>query len=138
MTILVWLSLRYSKLPISSQDTLNIISLAIFVYFCRYLIRQIVSLLEDRLIMAPDFLIDMKEDNVCLELVSNKDENNNWLPRMFQLVKYASECPICQAEVLLDKGEPDFPRRIVGRCQESPREHVYTFDRATKTGFKLR
>lgn len=57
---------------------------------------------------------------------------------MYLNIKYASQCPVCEAEVLLDKGEPDFPRRIVGRCQESPREHVYSFDRVTKTGMRLR
>ena len=53
-------------------------------------------------------------------------------------MKYLGECPICGAEVLLDKGEPDFPRRLVGRCQESPREHIFSFDRVTKAGMKLK
>ena len=59
-------------------------------------------------------------------------------PRSLRLVKYAATCPTCKAQVLLDKGEPDFPRRIVGRCHESPREHVFSFDRVSQTGYRLR
>jgi hypothetical protein len=136
--VLVWLSLKWSNAPISSKDVFNIISTGIFIYVCRYYLLRFTRFFEDRIIMAPDILVDMTNVNVCLELVSIKDENNNKLPRVFQLVKYASECPICKSEVLLEVGEPDFPRRIVGRCQESPREHVYSFDRSTKTGYKLR
>lgn len=36
--------------------------------------------------------------------------------------------------IKLDRGEADFPRRIVGRCEEHPREHVFSFDRMLKRG----
>jgi hypothetical protein len=36
--------------------------------------------------------------------------------------------------VKLDRGEPDFPHRIIGRCEEHPREHVFSFDRSSKRG----
>ena len=38
----------------------------------------------------------------------------------------------------LKDGEPDYPRRLVGRCHESPREHVFSFDRVTRRGCVLR
>lgn len=50
------------------------------------------------------------------------------------LRRYVAPCPICSATVRLASGEPDFKRRIVGRCEESPREHVYSFDRVTLEG----
>lgn len=50
------------------------------------------------------------------------------------LRRYVAPCPICSATVRLASGTPDFKRRIVGRCEESPREHVYSFDRVTLEG----
>jgi len=58
--------------------------------------------------------------------------------RLIRLVRYSAPCPICGTTIYLDKGEPDFPRRLVGRCNESPREHVYSFDRVTQKGSVLR
>lgn len=87
--------------------------------------------------LAPDHLVSIGEFGVCVELHKEnfKDKSS---PRILRLVKYLAECPICGAEVLIDKGGPDFPRRLIGRCQESPREHIFSFDRITKTGNKLR
>jgi hypothetical protein len=82
-------------------------------------------------------MVGFKEFGVCLELFKPEGSNAD-TPKRARMIKYAGTCPICAAQVLLDKGEPDFPRRIVGRCQESPREHVYSFDRATRTGYHLR
>lgn len=51
-----------------------------------------------------------------------------------QLTKYVGLCPLCKAQVELEKGDPDFPGGIIGRCKESPRERIYSFDRVTKLG----
>ncbi len=103
-------------------------------FYAKFKFYELIQLLEDRITMAPLKLLSTTEQAVCLELVTTTDKKN----KILRLVKYASQCPICQAEILLDKGEPDFPRRIVGRCKESPREHVYSFGRITLTGNKLR
>lgn len=47
----------------------------------------------------------------------------------YSLVQYRSVCPICQSEVWLDSGRKQFPGRYVGRCSDSPLEHVFSFDR---------
>ncbi|HEX7820883.1 MAG TPA: hypothetical protein VF463_09720 [Sphingobium sp.] len=52
---------------------------------------------------------------------------------------YVADCPICDAEtVMLERGGAEFPGRIVGRCRNSPREHVFSFDRVTLEGAPLR
>ncbi|MBL8483485.1 MAG: hypothetical protein JNJ60_14905 [Rhodocyclaceae bacterium] len=89
--------------------------------------------------MANDSPFAIEEPGVCLELATpSTPANGARPPRVLRLVKYAALCPIGSAQLLLDKGEPDFPRRIVGRCTESPREHVFSFDRATHSGDRLR
>ncbi|GFE77360.1 MULTISPECIES: hypothetical protein [Sphingomonadaceae] len=53
--------------------------------------------------------------------------------------RYFADCPICDAEtVMLARGGLEYPGRIVGRCQNSPREHVFSFDRVTLEGAPLR
>lgn len=134
---LMWILLSQGKTPLSTQDVM-LISLAIgIVMYCRHVFHQLSILFDDRIMLAPDNLIGFGESNVCIEIAKENFKNKS-SPRVLRLVKYMAECPVCGAEVLLDKGEPDFPRRIIGRCQESPREHIFSFDRVTKTGMKLR
>jgi hypothetical protein len=92
---------------------------------------------EDKVIMASDWFVKYKESNVLQELVTIKNEKDELSHKEVRLTKYVSTCNICGAKVYLENGEPEFPRRIVGRCGESPREHVYTFDRVTLIGKKL-
>jgi hypothetical protein len=94
--------------------------------------------LEDRVVMASDWFLKFEESNVLQELVTIKDENNTFSHKEVRLTKYVSTCAICGEKIYLDYGEPEFPRRIIGRCNESPREHIYSFDRVTLLGSKLR
>ena len=87
--------------------------------------------------MASDHLLGFKEANVVQEIVTVNDAEGNFLHKKVQLVKYVAVCKVCGTQVVLEKGEPNFRRRIVGRCKESPREHVYSFDRVTKKGSRL-
>lgn len=136
--LLIWYILSKNKNPVTSQDLMVIIFAFGALYYCWQALRKWLQLVEDRIVMAPDHLLSWGEFNVSLELDRVSGENKKRITKILRLVKYASQCPICEAVIQLDKGEPDFPRRIVGRCQESPREHVYSFDRITKTGMRLR
>lgn len=93
-------------------------------------------LLDKRIIMAPDALLSFREHGVQLELT--RTSNIPGAPSRLGLVRYAATCPICGAKVLLDKGGKEFHGRLVGRCQESPDEHVYSFDRVTRSGKSMR
>jgi len=53
-------------------------------------------------------------------------------------VRYAATCPVCNARVQVESGGREFHGRLVGRCQESPDEHVFSFDRVTRAGKSLR
>lgn len=132
--LIFWLALNSKKEAFSANDMVSVIFMMGLAYYAQFKFFSLIHFLEDRIIMAPLKLLGLYEKDVSLELVTSKDRKSKFL----RLIKYASQCPICQAEILLDRGEPDFPRRIVGRCKESPREHVYSFDRITLTGNKLR
>lgn len=99
--------------------------------------KRIDRFIDDRIIIASELFMGWAELSLVQELVTVNDEKGNFLYKKVQLTKYVAICPICNAQVELAKGEPDFLRRIIGRCKESPREHIYSFDRVTKLGVLL-
>lgn len=97
-----------------------------------WLVVPCIRLFEDRIVLAYELIMAFKEKPAQLELLRDGDLS------FIRLVRYSAPCPICGATIYLEKGEPDFPRRLVGRCYDSPREHVFSFDRVTQKGIVLR
>jgi hypothetical protein len=91
-------------------------------------------LLDDRIGLAPEWMLHWKESGATVEILNGENAD---APRRIQVLRYTATCPVCGAMVKLDRGEPDFPRRLVGRCEDSPREHVFSFDRITRSGAAL-
>ncbi|MCA9802448.1 MAG: hypothetical protein KC777_10810 [Cyanobacteria bacterium HKST-UBA02] len=58
-------------------------------------------------------------------------------PNSIRIVRYSATCPLCGGRVRLTDGRKQFPRRIIGRCDASPREHVFSFDHHCRTGYRL-
>ncbi len=133
---LLW-AMSQSASPVTTHDVIILIYIGFLAWYARQLIDRFCRLVEDQIVLASDHMLGFKEFGVCLELFKHEGSNTD-TPKCARMIKYAGICPICSAQILLDKGEPDFPRRIVGRCQGSPREHVFSFDRATRTGYRLR
>jgi len=111
--------------------------IVLFYWLAYRSLQQFTRLIDNRIIMASDAMLGLREFGVCLELFK-PNARKVGAPKKARMIKCAARCPVCAAQVLLDVGEPDFPRRIVGRCQESPREHVFSFDRVTRSGYRLR
>ena len=127
-----WLSLSNPH-PVTTHE----LSLFIGIFGLSYLvwikiIRPWVRIFDDRIVLAHDLLVNFKEKPAQFELL--KDDEL----RLIRLVRYSAPCPICGATVYLEDGAPDHPRRLVGRCHESPREHVFSFDRVTRRGGVLK
>jgi hypothetical protein len=81
------------------------------------------------------FRPDSEVESFVLEDV--RDLANAKAPKRIDLVKYTSECPICGGRVVVGSGGFRFWARLVGRCQRSPREHVFSFDHVTEVGSRL-
>lgn len=114
-----------------------IITVALIVWISYSLISPLSQLLNWRIICAPDLLVSFKEQNVLLELVSTGPKSEG-APNVIRLVRYAGTCPICLSRVEICEGKKEFPNRFVGRCNESPAEHVFSFDRMLLKGKLLR
>jgi len=94
---------------------------------------------QDKIVMAPDWMTPLKETSVQLELkkVSIDTLDTGKVIRELRLLVYSAKCPICTGRVEVQSGGIQFPFRLVGRCVESPREHVFSFDHVTRTGKPL-
>lgn len=120
--------------PLATADLAVVIGAGLAAWFFWLRLRYLVRWVDDQIVMASESMLGFWEHGVCLELYRPQTGQQ----RRARIVKYAAQCPSCGAQILLDHGEPDFPRRLVGRCRNSPREHVFSFDKATLSGYRLR
>lgn len=132
LSLISWTALSVPK-PVTARDLTTLISIFAVPYtLWLVFIKPCVRLFDDRIVPAPELLISLKEKSAQLELFKDGDL------RLIRLVCYSAKCPICGATLHLEDGSPDYPRRLVGRCYDSPREHIYSFDRVTQKGTVLR
>jgi hypothetical protein len=80
-------------------------------------------LVYDCVVMAPQLLVSIKEDDCQLEMYRTPN-NERWT----RLVRFSADCPVCGSTIELRPGAPEHRLPIVGRCKESPYAHVYSFD----------
>lgn len=132
--ILLWLLLWHSKGPLTGQE-LVVTAMAIGLPLAGYWhLRDIFRFFDDRIMIAPEWALAWKEFGATVEINRSKNPDE---ASTIRVQRYSTKCPICGWVVKLDRGEPDFPRRVVGRCEENPREHVFSFDRSSKLGVLL-
>jgi hypothetical protein len=119
--------------PITTKDLAGLIGMVALPAWAWFdVIKPWFRLLEDRIKPASTSILALKEKPAQIEVFRDNDL------RVIRFVRYSGTCSVCGASVYLDDGSPDFPRRLVGRCSESPREHVFSFDRVTRRGAVLR
>lgn len=135
LVCLLWLGLWTRKEPLAGSDlVLLTLGLGIPWYAYKHL-EEAFRLFDERIIVAPEWMLSWKERGATIEINRSRDPGAH---SKISVCRYSAECPICGWMVKLDNGNPDFPRRILGRCEENPREHVFSFDRSTKRGSPLR
>lgn len=89
-------------------------------------------LIDDRINIASEYWAGGGESSQ-VELVRTGDGEVD-----VQFVRYSAMCLVCGSKVEVVDGKSEFHHRLIGRCRESPREHVFSFDRVTRTGFPIR
>ncbi|WP_247539163.1 hypothetical protein [Ralstonia pseudosolanacearum] len=138
LLILLWLALTTQSAKIRTGDIVTLILSAALVGWLGYeLLSPFWRLIDLRIIMAPDVLLSFRDQNVQLEAAKEPVDGDQHV-RVIRLVRYSAPCPKCGETVHLHDGRREFPGRLIGKCDEYPSEHVYSFDRFTKTGIPLR
>lgn len=136
--IWLWLALNIAGQAASPGFIVTLLLIAtMIVWFGVSILRPLSVLADRRIIMAPDVLVSFRELHVQLELAREKPEDAEPF-KLIRLVRYSAKCGICGETVHLSDGRLEFPERLVGRCEEHPTEHVYSFDRYNKIGRPLR
>lgn len=135
VTLCLWFLLWLQTAPLSGRDIVVLVAAVGLPYFAHRPVTEIWQLFEDRIIIAPGWMLAWKERGATIEIIRSLDTA---IPSEIKVSRYTAACPICSRMVRLDKGEPDFPWRLIGRCEENPREHVFSFDRSTYLGIALR
>lgn len=87
----------------------------------------------DRIVIAPWWMQSVHEDRLLERRAPPRH-----LDKSIKAVRYIAECPLCDGKVSATKGRLEFFGRIVGRCEEAPVEHVFSFDHITRNGKLLR
>lgn len=138
LLVLLWLALTTQSARILTGDIVTLVLFAAIVGWLGFaFLSPFWRLIDLRIIMAPDLLLSLRERGVQLEAAKEPADDGQHI-RVIRLVRYSGRCPKCGETVHLHDGRREFPGRLVGKCDEHPAEHVYSFDRFTKTGSPLR
>ena len=121
------LYLSHEPATIARLTQLLFVSLC-FIFVWRYVYHPWWKLIDHRVILAPSGAAALLEDPCQLEMYRRDSEK--WI----RLVRFTADCPLCGGSVELAKGHPDHQQPLVGRCQESPHYHVFSFDRSHQAG----
>jgi len=127
-----WLLVEFSQKKFVSSAVLALSLLSISGVIWYLFVRPLLLLIDNRIKKMDDIWLPFDSDSCELELVVSKNI------KYFKVIRYKSCCSICGSDVKLDNGGREFFSRLVGRCSKSPREHVFSFDKATLLGYPLR
>lgn len=126
--LLLWILIfQFGKGDLQTLKALLMIGcLAALLYWAT---RPVFLVLSARVVAAPMWLQSDDSDNL-IEWRSPP----RWAAKSVHLVRYSGECPLCRGRVLVQQRRWFAPDDLVGRCEEAPRAHVFTFDHVLRTG----
>lgn len=106
------------------------IGISLFLFSLWITAGSFINLPEKRIVLAPYWMQSEFNDRLI--------EIQKYPIKTIKAVHYSSTCPICQGKINAVSGKLEFWGRIVGRCENAPNEHVFSFDHVTRSGRSLR
>lgn len=110
-----------------------LLSLAAVYGVTWWTIGRLLDLPAKKIVVAPWWMQSMGDDR----LLEHRSPPR-YTARRIKAARYTASCPICGGKISAQAGGWEFWGRIVGRCDNSPTEHVYSFDHITRLGKALR
>ncbi|OUR83431.1 hypothetical protein A9Q82_01720 [Cycloclasticus sp. 46_120_T64] len=98
-----------------------------------YSFSPIYHVVESRAEVAPWWLQPGIHSDYLLIFNRNKPQSANTVERK----RFTSECPNCKGRIIIKKGRLTNSGRLIGHCENSPREHLFSFDHYLRTGRPL-
>ncbi len=123
--------------PVTSSNLRSLLMAALIGWFFYFFhIRSWLTLTDRKMmILHPGEHLKNSERPAQVEKVHDPDNGDF---AQYKVVRYESSCQICGGPVEIQDGGKAWPDRFVGKCTNSPLEHVYSFDRFTMRGKLLR
>lgn len=106
------------------------VSIGLFLLSIWITTGSFIQLPDKRIVLAPIWMQSEWNDRLI--------EVQKQPTKTIKAVHYSSTCPICQGKINAVSGKFEFWGRIVGRCENAPNEHVFSFDHVTRSGKSLR
>lgn len=94
---------------------------------------QFYSLADNKIVVAPWWMQSHTSDRMLERRYPPLYPESS-----INAVRYTSKCPICDGIISVKSGGLEFRNRLIGYCEHSPREHVYSFDHITRKGKYVR
>jgi hypothetical protein len=114
-------------------DTVKaLVMIACLVGLLIWATRPVFLVLRAKIVSAPVWL-QSDDDDRLIEWRSPP----RWPAKSVHLVRYSGECPLCHGRVLVQQRRWFVPDELVGRCEDSPRAHVYSFDHLLRVGRRI-
>lgn len=132
--MLVLISFSHAR-PVSTVDVAALLVLGSAAWTWWHFMQPIIRLPIERITVANDLLLGWSQMNGQFRLV--RDAHSKRLGGWFQLERHHGTCPLCSGEVDVFDGGKAFPGRLIGRCGDSPIEHVFSFDPVSRVGHPL-
>lgn len=121
--------------PIQISDLGLLLTLLAVTWTCWHFTQPLIRLPIDRVTIANDLFLAWSELYGQFRLT--RDAKSKVAGGWFQFVRHWGTCPLCAGEVEIAPGGQAFPERLVGRCSDSPLEHVFSFDPVSLLGRPL-
>ncbi|MGM8936938.1 hypothetical protein ACS8E9_19000 [Pseudomonas neustonica] len=127
LLLLLWLVYGSSAVELKQILALGVVAV-IYWFVWRQVYEPFFRLIDSRVVQAPAWVSGLTEDPCELEMYRQAD--GQWT----RLVRFSGECTLCGGRVELKRGAPEHAYPLVGRCNNSPHAHVYSFDRMLLNG----
>jgi hypothetical protein len=111
----------------------SVFSLAIVIWTTWVTVGPLLQLATLRIVLAPWWMQSVDDDRLLETRFPPRFQT-----KAIRAVRYTTSCPICGGKVIAKPGGREFRDRFVGRCEEAPIEHVFSFDHVTRDGRGLR
>lgn len=136
---LIWGSLYFAwrqPRPFTTADLAVAMLATLVTLVLWHFSRPIRELTTQRVSLGNEAVLSLSVLNGQLRAM--KEPGSRLKGRIFSVVRHWGACPVCAGEVDLATGGRAFPDRIIGRCNDAPQEHVFTFDPVRLIGAPLR
>jgi hypothetical protein len=115
-----------------SESANALISAAVFGYAFWSTLGTLLMLHQWRIALAPWWMQSVDDDRLV---------EWRWPPRhpekSIKAVRYTAKCTLCGGKVVARSGGLKHAWSLVGRCEEAPAAHVFSFDHVRREGLRL-